>query len=61
MGSSKRYARQIDERMDANIIARIMASSAPDSLNDEELELSRFDLTRTQNPRPVWAWVRYSE
>ena len=37
-----------------------MASSVPHSLSDEELELSRFDLTRTRNPRPVRAWVRYS-
>ncbi|MEV8252383.1 hypothetical protein AB0O95_00295 [Rhodoglobus sp. NPDC076762] len=61
MGSNKRYARQVDARMDKGIVARIMASSAPDSLSDEELELSRFDLTQTRNPRPVRAWVRYSD
>lgn len=61
MGSNKRYARQVDARMDASIVERIMASSAPESLSDEELELSRFDLTQTRNPRPVWAWVRYSD
>ncbi|MGJ8721058.1 MAG: hypothetical protein ACSHW9_04365 [Salinibacterium amurskyense] len=61
MGSNKRYARQVDARMDTSIVERIMASSAPDSLSDEELELSRFDLTQTRNPRPVWAWVRYSD
>lgn len=61
VGSNKRYARQVDARMDTGIVARIMESSEPYSLSDEELELSRFDLTRTRNPRPVSAWVRYAD
>ncbi|TQO19652.1 hypothetical protein FB472_1223 [Rhodoglobus vestalii] len=47
--------------MDDGILARIMESSAPESLRDDELELNRFDLTKTRNPRPVRAWVRYAD
>ena len=60
MGTNKRYAADVDRRMDNRIAERIMRSSAPLALSDEELELDRYDLTRTRNPKPVRAWVRYA-
>lgn len=63
MGTNRRYAADVDRRMDARVAERIMRSSTPLSLGDDELELELdvYDLTRTRNPKPVRAWVRYRD
>ncbi|MDF1477766.1 hypothetical protein PYV02_01560 [Leifsonia sp. H3M29-4] len=59
MGTNKRYARQIDARMDAKILRMAAEGKKPDTLLAEELQLDRLPLTRTPVPKRVRAWVRY--
>ena len=59
MGSSKRYAEQIDARMSERADQTVMRDGTPDSLTASELELKTEPLTRTPQPLPVLAWVRY--
>ena len=59
MGTNKRFAAQVDARMDARIADRIMRSGDPLSLSHVELQLDVFPLTRTPVPEAVRAWVRY--
>jgi len=59
MGTNKRFAAQVDARMDARIAERIMRSGAPLSLSNVELQLDVLPLTRTPVPEAVRAWVRY--
>lgn len=61
MGTNRRYAADVDRRMDARIAERIMSSGAPLSLSNAELELDVQPLTRTPKPHAVRAWVRYPE
>jgi hypothetical protein len=62
VGTNKRYAAQVDARMDLRIGERIQdAGDPPFSLSNEELELRREPLTRTPIPVRVRAWVRYPE
>lgn len=61
MGSNRRYAADVDRRMDARVAERIMRSGAPLSLTAAELELDEQPLTRTPRPHAVTAWVRYPE
>ena len=59
MSSSKRYAAQIDERMADRADQTVMRDGTPESLTSRELELKTEPLTRTPEPLPVYAWVRY--
>lgn len=59
MGSNRRFAAQVDARMDARIAERIMRSGAPLSLSSVELQLDVQPLTRTPMPEAVRVWVRY--
>ena len=59
MGTSKRYAEQIDQRMSDSIARRIMESGEPWTLGNEELALDVLPLTRTPEPVAVRVWVRY--
>lgn len=60
MGTNKRYARAIDQRMDARIVERIAREGGPlQSLSNAELELDRLPWTRDPKPKPVRAWVRF--
>jgi hypothetical protein len=61
VGSSKRYAAQIDERMSERADQTVMRDGVPDSLTSTELELKSEPLTRTPRPLPVYAWVRYGK
>ena len=60
MGTSKRYAEQIDRRMDTRVGDKIMRSGEPLSLSPVELQLDVYPLTRTPRPETVIAWVRYA-
>ena len=59
MGTSKRYAHDVDRRMDARVIEKIMRSGAPLSLTEDERQLDLYPLTIDPRPSPVRAWVRY--
>ena len=59
MGTSKRYAEQVDRRMDNRVGEKIMRSAQPLSLSSVELQLDVYTLTRTPRPELVLAWVRY--
>jgi hypothetical protein len=59
VGTSKRYAARIDARMSEKIDQVVMRDSTPETLTELELQLSVEPLTRTPNPMPVYAWVRY--
>lgn len=61
MGSNRRYAAAVDRRMDDRIAERIMRSGAVLSLSNVELQLDVMPLTRTPQPEPVRAWVRYPD
>jgi hypothetical protein len=59
VGTSKRYAAQIDARMSEKIDLVVMRDGVPETLTDLELELATEPLTRAPQPVPVFAWVRY--
>jgi len=59
MGSNKRYAADVDRRMDARIAERIMRSGPPQSLTVAEQQRGRIPLTEDPEPSRVRAWVRY--
>jgi hypothetical protein len=59
VGTSKRYADSIDRRMGAQADLSIMRTGEPESLTATELELTTKPVTRTPQPMPVTAWVRY--
>ena len=59
MGTSKRYADSIDRRMGVQVDLSIMRGGDPESLTAKELELTTEPITRTPQPMPVTAWVRY--
>jgi len=59
VGTSKRYADSIDRRMGVQADQSIMRGGEPESLTAKELELKTEPVTRTPQPMPVTAWVRY--
>lgn len=59
MGSNRRYADQIDARMNARIVDVVQSSGPLQCLTDAELELDRMPFTRDPQPKPVKAWVRF--
>lgn len=59
MGTNKRYAAQLDARMDTRILERAAAAGPLQTLSDAELALDRHPLTVDPMPRPVKAWVRF--
>ena len=61
MGTSKRYADSIDRRMGVQADLSIMRGGEPDSLSATELELKTEPVTRTPQPMPVTARVRYGK
>lgn len=60
MGTSKRYADQIDRRVGARTDEMIMRDGIPATLTNAELELDRLPLTRTPVAIPATAWVHYN-
>lgn len=61
MGTNRRYAIQIDERMDQRILEQTAKGGTLQSLTRSELELDSEPFTRAPQPRPVRAWVRFGE
>ncbi len=59
MGSNRRYADQIDRRVDARTDEVIMRDRAPVSLTSRELQLDVDPVTITPVPIAARAWVRY--
>jgi len=58
IGTSKRYAEQIDRRMSEQVVETIMRGE-PFTLTDDELELDVQPITRTPVAVSAAAWVRY--
>ena len=59
MGTNKRYAAQIDARMDAHILERMTREGELQTLSPSELRLNLVPLTIDPRPRRVLAWVRF--
>lgn len=59
MGTNKRYAAQIDKRMDERIIQTAIAGHPLQTLTEPELRLDVYPLTTTPQPLEVLAWVRF--
>lgn len=60
MGSNRRYAAQVDRRMDDTILERHVMTAGPlQSLTPEELRLDRDPVTITPRPEKARAWVRF--
>jgi hypothetical protein len=59
MGTSKRYAEGVDQRIGERADEAAIRGLAPTSLTDAELELDSLPLTKTPRPHEVRAWVRY--
>ena len=59
MGTSKRYADSIDAKMEVHADQSVMRGREPESLTPKELGLTTEPVTRTPEPVPVTAWVRY--
>lgn len=59
MGTNKRYAAQLDRRMDERIMQTATAGHALQSLTEKELRLDVYPLTTSPQPLEVLAWVRF--
>jgi hypothetical protein len=59
VGTNKRYAAQIDQRMDARILERIARDGDLQTLTATELRLDRVPLTIDPRPRRVLPWARF--
>lgn len=58
MGTSKRYAEQVDRRMGERADEAAIRGLAARSLTDAGLELDTLALNKTPRPHEVRAWVR---
>jgi len=61
VGTSKRYAAAFDRRAEERFAEQTMLEHQPVTLRDKELELDSEPLTRSPQPRPISAWVRYGD
>ena len=59
MGTSRRYADDVDRRSDEKYIARLAKQAPLQTLSPQELELSIQPVTKTPKPEIVRAWVRF--
>ena len=59
MGTNRRYAEQIDRRMDDRILERLARSGPLETLTRAELQLDELPMTTDPHPRTVQAWVRF--
>lgn len=59
MGTNKRYAAQIDRRMDARILERIAAEFPLQTLTPKERQVDTLPVTRDPQPKSCTAWVRF--
>lgn len=59
MGTNRRYAEQIDRRMDERILQRIASSGPLQTLTAAELQLDSLPVTTDPRPARVTAWVRF--
>lgn len=59
IGTNKRYAAQIDKRMDERIMQSVTAEQPLQTLTDKELRLDIYPLTTSPQPLEVLAWVRF--
>jgi hypothetical protein len=57
--TNRRYAEQIDRRMDERILERLAKSGRLETLTGSELELDRLPTTKDPQPGIVEAWVRF--
>jgi hypothetical protein len=58
VGTNRRYAGQLDRKLDHRIAERVMAGE-PETLRDQELELDVEMTLRPDRAVGVRAWVRY--
>jgi hypothetical protein len=59
VGTNRRYAVQIDRRMDERILERLAKSGPLETLTASELALHRLPMTKDPQPATVEAWVRF--
>lgn len=59
MGTNRRYAEQIDRRMDDRILERIAATGRLETLTRAELDLDHAPVTTDPKPATVEVWVRF--
>jgi hypothetical protein len=59
LGTSKRYADSIDQRMAEGAAESVMRNGEPDTLTPAELSLDKEPMTRAPVAQPVRACVRY--
>ena len=59
MGTNRRYADQLDRKMDERILERVARSGKLDTLTNAELQLDRLPMTTDPTPKVVSAWVRF--
>ena len=59
MGTNKRYAAQLDKRMDDRIMQSVTAEQPLQSRTEKELRLDVYPLTTSPQPLEVLAWVRF--
>lgn len=57
--TNRRYAEQIDRRMNQRILERLAKSGRLETLTGSELELDRLPMTKDPQPATVEAWVRF--
>ena len=59
VGTNRRYAAQIDERMNQKILDQLAAKYPIQALSEGELRLDLYPVTTDPQPRRVRAWVRF--
>ncbi|WP_439593070.1 hypothetical protein [Microbacterium sp.] len=59
MGTNRRYAEQVDRRMDERILQRIADEFPLQSLTEKERQADRLPVTRDPRPKSCRAWVRF--
>lgn len=59
MGTNKRYAEQVDQRMSDRILQRAAASGPLQTLTSTELQLDVLPVTTDPKPKVVSVWVRF--
>lgn len=59
MGTNRRYATQLDRKMDDRIVDQVAGSGPLQTLSKTELQLDRLPVTTDPQPKRVKAWVRF--
>lgn len=60
MGTNRRYAEQLDRKMDERILDRLAQTGKLETLTRAELQLDTIPVTTDPKPKRVAAWVRFA-